>query len=37
MGTCANGIKCDVVEWVKRDTLRWFGYLEKMSEESRCE
>ncbi len=25
MGTCANGVKCGVVEWVKRNTLRWFG------------
>ena len=23
MGPCANGVKCGVVEWVKRNTLRW--------------
>ena len=22
MGPCANGVKCDVVEWVKLNTLR---------------
>ena len=22
MGHCTNGAKCDVVEWVKRNTLR---------------
>lgn len=26
MGTCAN----EVMEWVKRNTLRWFGHNEKM-------
>ena len=25
MGTHANGVKCDVVEWVKKNTMRWFG------------
>ena len=29
MGPCANVVKCDVVEWVKRNTLRWFGHLER--------
>ena len=24
------GIDCGVVEWVKRNTLRWFGHLERM-------
>ena len=30
MGHCANGVMFDVVEWVKRNILRWFGYLERM-------
>ena len=29
MGTCANGVKCGGVEWVKRNTLRWFGHIER--------
>ena len=29
MGTCENGVKCGIVEWVKRNTLRWFGHLER--------
>ncbi len=33
MGACANGVKCGVVEWVKRNTLRWFGYIERMKSE----
>ncbi len=24
---------CGVVEWVKRNTLRWFGYIERMGSE----
>ena len=24
-GSCANGVKCGVVEWVKRNKQRWFG------------
>ncbi len=24
---------CDVVEWVKRNTLRWFGHIERMGNE----
>ena len=24
------GMKCGVVEWVKRNTLRWFGHVERM-------
>ena len=28
MGPCANGVKCDVVEWVKRNTVWWFGHIE---------
>ena len=27
-GLCANGMKCSVVEWMKRNTLRWFGHME---------
>ena len=29
MESCANGMKYAVVEWMKRNTLRWFGYTEK--------
>ncbi len=32
-----SGIGCDVVEWMKRNTLRWFGHTERMeNEELRC-
>ncbi len=31
--TCACGVKCGVVEWVKRNTLRWFGCTERMDSE----
>ena len=24
----ANGVKCDILEYVERNTLRWFSYLE---------
>ncbi len=30
MSTCANGMKCRVVEWVNRNTLKWFGHAERM-------
>ncbi len=30
--TCASGVKCGVVEWVKRNTLRWFGNIKKDEE-----
>ncbi len=30
MGSQAN---CGVVEWVKRNTLRWFGHVERMGRE----
>ncbi len=30
MNTCANGVKCGVVAWVKRNTLNWFGHVERM-------
>ncbi len=33
MGACASGVKCGVVEWVKRNTLRWFGHVERMNSE----
>ena len=33
MGSCASGINCGVVEWVKRNTLRWFGHMERMKSE----
>ncbi len=26
-------VGCDVVEWVKRKTLRWFGHIEGMGKE----
>ncbi len=29
MGSQANGVNCGVVEWVKRNTLRWFGHIEE--------
>ncbi len=28
-----EGVGCSVVEWVKRSTLRWFGYVQKMDNE----
>ena len=33
MGPCANGMQCAVVEWVKIDTLRWFGHVERKKSE----
>ncbi len=30
MGTHGSGVKCGVVEWVRRNTLRWFGHAERM-------
>ena len=32
MGACANGVKCVVVEWVKRN-IRWFVHTERMKRE----
>ncbi len=29
-GTHTNGVNCGVVEWVKRNMLRWFGHIERM-------
>ena len=28
-----EGIKCGVEEWVKRNTPRWFGHVERMQKE----
>ncbi len=28
-----SGVGCGVVEWVKRNTLRWFGHIEWMENE----
>ncbi len=28
-----SGVGCGVVEWVKRSTLSWFGYIERMENE----
>ncbi len=28
-----SGVGCGVVKWVKRSTLRWFGYIERMGNE----
>ncbi len=33
MGSQANGVNCGVVEWVNRNTLRWFGHIERMGSE----
>ncbi len=27
-----EGMKCEVVEGVKRNTLRWFGHMKRMAE-----
>ena len=32
MGSQANGVNCGVVEWVKRNTLRWFGCTQRMGD-----
>ena len=32
MSSKGEGVKCGVVEWVKRNTLRWFGHIERMDE-----
>ncbi len=28
-----SGVECEVLEWVKRSTLRWFGHIERMETE----
>ena len=33
MRPCINGVKCSVVEWVKRNTLRWLGHIERKESE----
>ena len=33
MGPCVNGVKNVVVVWVKRNTLRWFGHIERKNSE----
>ncbi len=33
MGAHANGVNCGVVEWMKRNTLRWSGCIERMRSE----
>ena len=33
MGPCVNGVKCGVVELVKRNTLKRFGYIERKKSE----
>ncbi len=33
MGSHTNGVNCGVVEWVKRNMLRWFGHMEMMRSE----
>ncbi len=33
MRSHANGVDCGIVEWVKRNTLRWFGHIERMRSE----
>ncbi len=30
MSACANGVNCGVAEWVKRNTLKWFGHVERI-------
>ncbi len=33
LGSQANGVNCGVVEWVKGNTLRWFGRTKRMGSE----
>ena len=33
MGPCINGVKCGVVEWVKINSLRLFGHMERKKRE----
>ncbi len=33
MGGHGSGVGCGVGDWVKRSTLRWFGYIERMENE----
>ncbi len=34
MGGQVNGVNCGVVEWVKRNTLRWIGHSERVGSEA---
>ncbi len=29
-GSCASGVQFGVLEWIKRNTLSWFGHIERM-------
>ncbi len=33
LGSHADGVNCGVVKWVKRNTLGWFGHIERMENE----
>ena len=33
LGILANRLKCDAVDWVKRNTLRLFGHMERKKSE----
>ena len=33
MEPSAHGVKCGVVEWVKVNTLKWFGHMERKRNE----
>ena len=33
MGTCANRLKCDRLEWMKINILRWFGHIKSKNSE----
>ncbi len=33
MSMCANGVKYGEVKWVKTNTLKWSGYIERMKNE----
>ncbi len=30
LNTCTNGVKCRVIEWLKRNSLKWLGHVERM-------
>ena len=33
MGPCANGMKCGVMEWVKKNMLPYFNHVERKNSE----
>ncbi len=33
MSTCANGVNCGMVEWVKGNLLKWSGHFERIGSE----